>query len=62
MAVGFCPECDVEIHFRKEPKEGQKITCPNCTANLVVIGLHPIELDWAYAEEQFVFGEEEFES
>lgn len=62
MAVGYCPECDTDIHFKKEPREGQKLTCPNCAAYLIVIGVHPIELDWVYAEEQFALGEEEFDA
>jgi lysine biosynthesis protein LysW len=61
MVVGSCPECDADINFRVEPREGQKITCPNCDAYLVVIGLHPIELDWVFEDEQFAIGEEEFD-
>jgi hypothetical protein len=51
MAIGYCLECDAEIYFRNEPKEGKKLTHPNCNASTVVIGLHPIEPDWIYAEE-----------
>jgi lysine biosynthesis protein LysW len=62
MAVGYCPECDAEIHFRNDPEEGQTLNCSTCNAYLIVIGLRPIELDWVNAEEQFAYGEEEFES
>jgi hypothetical protein len=27
---------------------GQKLTCPHCDAELEVISLNPLELDWAY--------------
>jgi DNA-directed RNA polymerase subunit RPC12/RpoP len=62
MLVGYCPECDGEISFRYEPQEGKKINCPHCAAYLVVIGLHPIELDWVFADEQFIVGEEKFDT
>jgi lysine biosynthesis protein LysW len=61
MLLGSCPECDADIHFRKEPSEGQRLSCPNCGAYLEVIGLSPIELDWVYDEEQFMVGEEEYD-
>jgi len=30
---------------------GQKMTCPHCDAWLEVIELDPVELDWAYEDE-----------
>lgn len=47
MAKGFCPECDQDIDLGKSPREGQYVTCNGCGAYLQVIGLSPIELDWA---------------
>jgi hypothetical protein len=61
MILGYCPECDDDLHFREEPRIGLKKICPNCGAHLVVIGLHPIELDWEFEEDKIRFGEEEFE-
>lgn len=52
-SVGACPECDANIVFNKAPFLGQKKTCSECLAELEVIGLSPIELDWAYDYEEF---------
>ncbi|UCC65702.1 MAG: lysine biosynthesis protein LysW [Anaerolineae bacterium] len=29
-------------------KVGEELTCPHCEADLEVISLDPVELDWAY--------------
>ena len=44
-----CPECSYEITLPR-PREGQRIACPNCGADLEVISARPLELDWAYTE------------
>jgi lysine biosynthesis protein LysW len=44
--MGVCPECDSNIVFNKQPSLGQKKKCPECLAELEVIGLSPLELDW----------------
>jgi alpha-aminoadipate carrier protein LysW len=62
MARGFCPECDAEVGLGKTPKVGQKVTCSSCGAYLEVIETSPIELDWAYEdEEEFEFDDEMYE-
>jgi lysine biosynthesis protein LysW len=52
MAQGFCPECDTEVGLGKTPKLGQRVTCHNCGAFLEVVETSPIELDWAYDDEE----------
>ena len=47
MANGYCPECDGEISFDGPPRKGHKVTCPTCSAELMVVRAAPIELDWA---------------
>jgi lysine biosynthesis protein LysW len=49
METAPCPECSHEITLPK-PREGQRVACPNCGADLEVINSHPLELDWAYSE------------
>jgi len=45
--VAFCPECDEEIDFSQaSPKVGLKFACPNCDANLEVVSVNPLKLDW----------------
>ena len=50
MPVGACPECDADVVFAEPPMLNMHIQCENCYSELVVIGLAPIELDWAFAE------------
>ncbi len=51
--MGACPECDADIVFTKAPFLGQKKTCPVCHTELEVIGLSPLELDWAYEYDEY---------
>jgi alpha-aminoadipate carrier protein LysW len=48
MASVYCPDCDEELILNPTAKVGQKLTCPHCDADLEVIGVDPIELDWVY--------------
>lgn len=48
MTTTFCPDCDEEIRLGPTPKIGQRVTCPDCGAELEVIEVDPLELDWAY--------------
>jgi alpha-aminoadipate carrier protein LysW len=50
MAVATCPDCGNEINLGRNPREGQSVTCPDCEADLEVISLDPLELDWAYSD------------
>ena len=47
MPTGYCPECDADVNFKKDPKIGFETHCPGCGALLTVIAAAPIELDWA---------------
>jgi lysine biosynthesis protein LysW len=58
--IGACPECDANIAFTKAPFLGQTKTCPECLAELEVIGLSPIELDWAYEYDDYADDDMEF--
>jgi lysine biosynthesis protein LysW len=44
----YCPECDGKITLNPHASLGQKLSCPHCDADLEVISLEPLELDWAY--------------
>ena len=56
MRTAPCPDCGLEISLYG-PKEGERIGCPTCGADLEVIGLSPLELDWAYAEPEEAWAE-----
>ena len=50
MVVACCPDCDGDIMLSPTPKVGKALTCPHCGADLEVIGVDPVELDWAYED------------
>lgn len=50
MKVAFCPECEGEFRVGPTLKVGQRLTCTHCDAELEIIHLTPLELDWAYEE------------
>jgi len=51
VPIASCPECSAEIHVDEELDKGETLTCPECDANLEVVGLDPIELDFAPEDE-----------
>jgi hypothetical protein len=44
----FCVHCDERIDLGAWPRVGQRVVCSHCQARLEIIGLSPIEMDWAY--------------
>lgn len=50
MVVGVCPECDAEVSFPAQPSLRERVYCPRCKVALLVIGLEPVRLDWAFVE------------
>ena len=46
-----CPECDRGIKLGRRPRQGQKFLCPHCSTAIEVIGVVPLEFDWAYDED-----------
>jgi lysine biosynthesis protein LysW len=53
MSIAVCPSCGDDVRVPGNPKIGQKVSCPYCDAALEVIELDPVELDWAYEEEDW---------
>ena len=45
MPTSICPECSEEVYVDAESEQGDEVTCEECSANLVVVGLDPVELD-----------------
>jgi lysine biosynthesis protein LysW len=48
VITGYCPECNGSIRLGAKLQVGQRIACPHCEIDLEVIGLAPLELDWAF--------------
>lgn len=45
-----CPECDGAVRFSTSPTIDQRVLCPRCGSELVVIRIAPTVLDWAFVE------------
>jgi alpha-aminoadipate carrier protein LysW len=45
MPTSICPECSEEVFVDAEIEQGESVSCDECSAKLVVVGLDPIELD-----------------
>jgi alpha-aminoadipate carrier protein LysW len=42
-----CPECDAGVPFVRPPLAGEVCVCPECTAELEVVGTDPVRLEVA---------------
>ncbi len=60
MAIAFCPDCEEPVRVAT-PKLGQRVTCQSCGAELEIVEVSPLELDWAYDETSDDWEEEEEE-
>jgi alpha-aminoadipate/glutamate carrier protein LysW len=47
MANALCPDCGQQVEVGPTPKLGQWLTCAHCSAELEVVSVNPVELDWA---------------
>lgn len=45
MPTSICPECDEEVYVDADAEQGDTVSCDECGASLVVVGLDPVELD-----------------
>ncbi len=43
-----CRSCGREIRLRRAIRLAERFACPACGARLEVIGLSPVEVDWAF--------------
>ena len=49
--VPECPSCDHKITITGQPRVGQRLTCPSCRAELEVIWLDPVEVDFPFDDD-----------
>jgi alpha-aminoadipate carrier protein LysW len=50
--IPHCPACETEIEIDEfDVDKGEIISCPECGADLEVVGLSPIELDVSAPEQ-----------
>ena len=62
MPTSICPECTEEVFVDADTEQGDNVTCDECGARLVVVGLDPIELDLYEESEADGSQAEEFHS
>jgi lysine biosynthesis protein LysW len=48
--TAVCPDCGHKVHLKNPVRIGQEVACPHCDAELEVIEIDPVELDWIYDE------------
>jgi lysine biosynthesis protein LysW len=53
MAMAICPACEGQINLQGKVEMGQSVVCPHCSEDLEVIDIEPLELDWAFDEEDW---------
>jgi lysine biosynthesis protein LysW len=46
MMNGTCPFCKEAVEIKKTAKEGDIVICKACEAELEIVSLKPLELDW----------------
>jgi lysine biosynthesis protein LysW len=51
MAKAECPACENQINVGSNPRMGRRYTCPECRAELEIVWLEPVELDFVYEDE-----------
>ena len=52
MQSAECPQCGVEVSVGSQPKLGKLVVCKECGAELEVVWLDPLELDWPIDEDE----------
>lgn len=50
MLNAVCPECHTGVTVEAVAGLGQRAECPACRADLEVVSLQPLELDWRFEE------------
>jgi lysine biosynthesis protein LysW len=45
MPTSICPECSEEVFVDADTEQGDNVSCDECGARLVIVGLDPVELD-----------------
>ena len=52
MLWAACPECETRVQLPRTARLGDQLECPECAERLEIISLHPLRLDYAYAPEE----------
>lgn len=60
MASAKCPMCSASVSVPSKVKQGDIVFCEACDAELEVVNLKPLELDWPLDGEEFEFAYEDY--
>lgn len=52
MPTASCPECDEDVYVDADSEQGDVVSCDECSSDLEVVGLDPIELDLYEGEKE----------
>jgi len=61
MQSAECPQCGSDVPVGSQPRIGKLVECKNCGAELEVVWLDPLELDWPLMDDEDEELEEDFE-
>jgi alpha-aminoadipate carrier protein LysW len=62
MPTSVCPECTEEVYVDADTEQGDSVSCDECGAKLVIVGLDPIELDLYEESESDARSDDDFNS
>lgn len=66
MANGKCPMCGATVSVPTNAKQGDLVNCGGCDAELEIVNVKPLELDWPlddyeYDEDYDDFDDDDFD-
>jgi len=53
MNTAECPQCGNEVNVGPHPRIGKRVECKECGAELEVVWLDPLEIDWPIDEDEY---------
>lgn len=62
MQNAECPQCGNNVPVGPQPKLGKLVECKECGAELEIVWLDPLELDWPLEEEDYEDDDIDYES
>ena len=62
MPTSNCPECEEEVYVDADSEQGDQVSCDECGASLIVVGLDPIELDLKTESDDDDFKDDDYDS
>lgn len=61
MSKAKCPMCNSFVNVPGNGKEGDLVYCDSCNAELEIVSLKPLELDWPLGEFEYEGGYDGYE-